>query len=271
MNNIYTISQVLGSHYNTESNKLSDLHNLFYTSTDAYTAGLERYRKEECQFPISKQEFMNYLRSHIEGEVAVIITHYNNEVLNMNFSFIGKIENDIIESDTKNHDELYYLDKYVGTTDMYFIAPAVSVGDKHIYKIDEIFENIFNKMIYGFRNGIRTSLDPFACSECDVTFDVLTMYEILTNRGSCIRLINDYAKKIVLTTFNKYTNILSNNNSILMLNFYLYSNAQILGIADNYKLLEDIPDDMDFDTYFIETQEPRKNLIKNIEEIINNM
>ena len=74
---MYTISQVLGSHYPVQNNKLSELHNLLYVNKDSYQGSLDRYQKEECQLPISKQEFINYFTHPFNHKMGVFIFDYS--------------------------------------------------------------------------------------------------------------------------------------------------------------------------------------------------
>ena len=131
---------------------------------------------------------------------------------------------------------------------------------------------LFNKFTSDLINGVWIPNDPFTHPNFTITFDVITMYEILTFRGSCVQLIKDYSKRVVLEKFNEYVNKFLYKNAITYLNLYLYYNAEALNIADKYQLLieEFLSEERDLQDYIIDTQELRDELINIIREYIIN-
>jgi hypothetical protein len=109
-----------------------------------------------------------------------------------------------------------------------------------------------------------------------ITFDVVTIYQILSNRGSCVKIIKIYAKKMTLDIFNNYVELLNEPGSISALNLYLRTNAFILGIDESlyFKLLPKFEYDSDemsktvLENYIADTLGQRLNLIDIIRESI---
>ena len=266
--NMYTISQVLGSHYPT-GGKLSDLHNLLYTSKHAYQGSLYRYSQEECQLPISKQEFMNYFKIKPQHKITIFISDFQLKFYSV------KMQSVLITSyGSDSYGIIKYSTLYAGSLYPYQTHDIALHGwDKTHYRLNELWDVLFNKLTLERINNVLVSLDPFTHPDYTITFDVVTMYEILTKRGSCVQLIKNYAKNIVLSTFDEYVNVLSRDNAIPLLNVYLYNNAEVFGIAKDYQpLIQKYASYLsDLQTYIANTQSLRDELIKIIREAIINM
>lgn len=102
----------------------------------------------------------------------------------------------------------------------------------------------------------------------------MTLYKILNNRKSCVRIIKEYAKNVVLDEF-EYT-IEKFSNAIHQLNVYLYYNAKCLNMNNEYinfrkKIILAPETQINFSQYINDTLEERGQLIQIIRESIMNM
>jgi hypothetical protein len=290
MDDLTTVTQVLGKYYqdgNPASYSLSPLHPLVYVNKSTHEGSKYRQIEEECNLFISKTEFRKYLLTYPTRNVGVFLeyTFYTYgkrsdrmEVLVIipqgKFFHVPKMLTAHTLYSGNSQDVLFQHGPYKKEAEYY--KPEYRYSEYVKVTVDQplTIDNVFLILT----DPINSS-DPdifSSKSKYKISFDVLTLYEILTNRGSCVDIIKDYAKKITLKIFDDYVRRLNNVDKIHKLNLYLRINANLLGIDEsfysslfaqlNYEL--GVDDKSVVTDYAMATLEQRLNLINLIRDNI---
>jgi hypothetical protein len=213
--------------------KLPLLHNLLYTSKSTRQGSFDRYKKEECTMSIKKHEFKYYLISKPNHKVGIFIMekrhHNTDEALMMILSHV--------------RDNQYFVEwKTIITTiienEVYSFRiqnmPKHNFGFDYFPRQNMHLEDLLASL-FKIRNPQQgTTTDMYDNDRYYIRFDVLTTYNILTNRSSCVELVKQYAKNLVSDMVNDDLRKLVFEDNIPAVNLYLYMNASILGIDKNY-------------------------------------
>lgn len=190
MDNTHTLSQViLDSLYRqydiATANNLRRVNKKFYE-------GSYYSRLENCNDPISKQEFSNYLKNKIVHKIALMANYYEythekfgcfiiEPQLSGMFNIVHKYSS---RSGTRPKWATESIPSYTGSHTTAYIVNSLS------YELKSV----------GYEGEIET------------IYDVLALYNILINRGSCVTMINKYAKNKALNYFNGHVENFSISN-----------------------------------------------------------
>jgi hypothetical protein len=275
---LYTITQALGkysgdSHYSDVNyrNKLPPLHNLLYTSKSTRQGSIDRYKKEECTMSIKQDEFKYYLISnptHKVGIFKIMKAFDNTDIASIIIlSYMG--------------DNRYFVEwKRIYTTfdenevDSVIIydTPKLAFGFlKQNMDLEDLLGYLFKALVDISGNRVDIYEDP----RYYIRFDVLTTYNILTSRSSCVKLVKEYAKEFVLDMINDDIRKLVVKDNIPALNLYLYMNANIFNIDKNYypriAVLDDVDiyGDVEIEQYISETEDERNAIFDIVKSQIN--
>jgi hypothetical protein len=93
----------------------------------------------------------------------------------------------------------------------------------------------------------------------------------LSKRIKCVRIVKNYAKNFVLKIFDNYVDKRKDNPEMShILNLYLYVNATVLNVFQNYKYMIDTNASYfkDWNKYIADTEPMRQELIIKIREKI---
>jgi hypothetical protein len=279
MDDFYTITQALGKYNDNDSrsNHLPSLHPLLYASKSAYKGSKDRYSGEECRFPISKKEFENFVIEHNPQQFAIFVKQ---KIESQNAI---KFDSLII---TKKHTDAYLVKNNVAKSFYNKDLSVNQMGTMENYPVT-LFKNGKLREVSGVLDkkdvfAIFTTATPwlqvskFYSPDTEISFDIVTIYEILTNRASCTTIIKNYAKEMTLEIFNNYLTLLDQPTSIHALNIYLKTNAYILGIDESF--YSTLLINLDYVSYYMRetvlknyidnTFDQRLNLISMIRESI---
>jgi hypothetical protein len=250
----YTLSQTLGKYYQqnyNQHNELPDLHDLVYLSKDWYQGDIDRYAHQECDMPITKQEFVRYISKFDKYNISIIKLYIKNGIARLIVYVISQYED-------YNNTIQYMASKYPKQEGSMMILSTR-------LKQNDIIELPDRKESFAFSDSGY---------DMSFTFDVKTIYNILTQRGTCPDIIKDYAKDFTLNMFDDWINKLSYTQGITLINLYLFGNASALGIERNYYDLGSATNYMDpnrMERYTNDTEYLRTELIGVIRESILNM
>jgi hypothetical protein len=278
----YTITQTLGKYYNNDNeindNKLPSLHNLMYASKHIHAASLDRYKKEECNMHITINEIKKYLKSKPDHKVGLLVVHQfivPSHIVEAHGIALTHLSDDIYFMEVKMSNTYYDKDENMigmNTLDPLYKSNFRNVCEEKLLRHDTA--NVEKLVDLLFVQNVSTINSDIV--EQNVLLDVLTIYNILTNRATCVRLIKNYAKNITLSIFSNFVRSFVAANNIPTLNLYLYINAEALGInmcnyqpllASRFFLSSFGQSDM-IDCYISETETERINLIHQIEKRI---
>jgi hypothetical protein len=276
--NFYTITQVLGKYYDSDfsSHSLPLLHPLLYASRSTYKGSMDRYSKEECSFPISKKEFEKFVIENDPVQFAVFIEEKDflvNRVRFEAFTIIKKYH-DAYLVEAKVARIFYNNDLSLNQMNISANYPLRLRGNlqegSNLLDKKEVFLSILTHV------SSRSQISKFYSPNTEISFDVVTIYEILTNRGSCTTITKNYAKKMTLDIFNRYMALLDRPDSVHAVNLYLQTNAYILGIDESFystllTFINYMPDEMHesvLEDYINKTFDQRLNLIDMIRKTI---
>jgi hypothetical protein len=262
---LYTITQALGEYHDSNARhnkKLPPLHNLLYASKSAYEGSLDRYKKEECARSIKQHEFKNYLASNPNHKVGIFM---------MNDNYIDKANKASVIILSYIGNNQYFVEWKVISA--YFVEnelervrivnnPKYNFGfadfPKEKMYLDELLNMLFITLsIRG--NGVNI----YENTGYYIRFDVLTTYNIFTNRSSCVKLIKDYSKDLVLGMIDDDLRKLVVEDKIHALNLYLYMNARIFDIEKNYpgiNIVTDMEITDNIEQYISETEDERHDI-----------
>jgi hypothetical protein len=275
---LYTVTQALGKYYNNsqKSKYISKLHPFLYASKSAYEGSMDRYIKEECKLSITKKEFYNFVYKENRRTFAVFIKSIMPYSISLLFqAFVVTRKESVYLVEKKQYVTDYYPDFSI--SEIIYGQNITIPKNKKWQNVTGIPLNISDMFLALFASGASDNpQNKFDIEGIKITFDVLTIYQILTNRGSCVKIIQNYAKKMTLDIFNNYIELLNEIGSISSLNLYLQTNAFILGIDESlyFKLLPKFEYDSYnmsktvLENYIADTLEQRLNLIDIIREII---
>lgn len=117
-------------------------------------------------------------------------------------------------------------------------------------------------------NHIERMMD----SNIDVYFDVITIYNVYSNRSKCQRIIPNYAHIKTREYFNSIVSLFNVSDKIIHLHLYLIVNAIILRITmpSEFTLPESIHID-DYEEYVNDTESTRNLLYNKILDKINTL
>jgi hypothetical protein len=231
----------VGKYYIDEhltSDDMPLLHPFLYASKSTYEGSKGRYVEEECRLPISKIEFEKYLFSYPNRKVTVF-SDYRLSGGGLRLEAItlilqGNFRRYSVESiSAENFAGRYEISVQRAPVEMRLRIPDIR-GSRYVYPGESMsVHQIFSILTAGTPQGTRgITLSPSS----KISFDVLTIYEILTNRGSCINIIKRYARNMTLNIFNDYVLRFNKIETIHMLNLYLASNASVLGLDESFLL-----------------------------------
>jgi hypothetical protein len=276
---LYTITQALGKYYNNnlDSRYVSPLHPLLYTSKSNYEASQDRYAKEECKLDISKQEFYNFVKRGNLRKFAVFVKGFMPVGISLSFQAFVVTQKEFLYLVKKKHLVTYYKPNLLIEQIMTF-PPEVKIPMNYNWQdVSGIPLKISDMFLSLFATGAAEDPDnKYDISGFTISFDVVTIYQILTDRGSCVSIIKNYAKKLTLEIFDNYIKLLNEPGSIYALNLYLQTNALILGIDESlyFTLLTELDyssysmSETVLQNYITDTLEQRLNLINIIRETI---
>jgi hypothetical protein len=217
---VYTFSQILNQYYPEEEGRLQTLRSLCFVSKSAYEGGADRFKKEECTYSIRKKEFFNYFNNKLFHKVAVFIYSDSATFSNMKIIFI----------DYHSYYKYYVEGFYKEENSLKRLHETIS---KEIYNKNDIF-----KLVQDQTNYHPKHLNYFGSRHVKITFDLLTLYDILNKRGQCVKIIKGYVRNFILRTFEDFIRDFgSHPKNIPILNFYLYYNANVLNINQCYTAL----------------------------------
>jgi hypothetical protein len=257
---LYTISQALGRYaYNSDSTEMPPLHNLLYTSKSAYLGSMDRYRNQECQTLVTTREFIKYLDQRFD---YLSVFKFSEKHAN-----IRQVE--LQQSTIMKTQQSYMSDDLVATSA--FSKTAAHLWIVEVYR-DEKREQSLQK---------NQLIELLKLDSMNVTYDVFTLYNILTQRSKCVEIIKNYARDMVMNIFNYYVNRYYHDETIVILNLYLYGNAIALKLTDmiqhsrtsRYKNLASqfSTFESDIEKYITSTQPNRDELINVIRKLIMDM
>jgi hypothetical protein len=276
---VYTITQALGKYYDNDSDSkyVSPIHPFLYTSKGIYEASQDRYAKEECKLNISMREFYNFVKKGNMQKFAVFVKGYMPYQISLSFQAFVVTQKQFLYFVEKKHRVTSYRDN-LSIDQITTMPSAVEITKNNTWKdVSGIALNMGEMFSALFETGAAEEPEnKFDISGFTISFDVITIYKILTDRGSCVSIIKNYAKKLTLEIFDNYIKLLNEPGSIYALNLYLQTNAFILGINESlyFTLLTELDyssyeeNDTVLQNYIDHTLEQRLNLIDIIRESI---
>jgi hypothetical protein len=212
----YTLSQVLGKYYHDESAEPT-LHNLTYLNRMWNIGDQERYMIQECTISVTRKEFLKWFEKSNPFRMAVFVYNPFDE------------EHPRLDVTTAElHFSDYKFKMYSGYTNYRVLAVPI------VYHSPEKGEKVFytkEESVIMFQTALLTVDELWYGDPIKniVTFDVATLYSILTARGKCTQIIKDYAKTFLLKLFADFVDKFQ-TPLFSYLRLYIYGNAFVLNI-----------------------------------------
>jgi len=202
------------------------------TNKLAYTLSQTSFKDTQCAYPISKKEIINYLLKYPDS--FTIFVFQNNKYGNRHET--AKLEaRSFTNSDYSNINKSfsqYNTNHKCGDFYQYFVEFSIENRGKN----KSVSKN--NPEICATLINYVNSIEDF---QNRIFIDPVSSYNIYSERISCLGIIDQYAKKMVINDFKNNINILSENikrNWLLKLYIDLISNIFIKPWLDSsyYKL-----------------------------------
>jgi hypothetical protein len=212
----YTLSQVLGKYYHDESGQ-PILHNLTHLNRMWNIGDQERYMAQECTMSVTRKEFLRWFEKSNPLRMAVFVYHPFDE------RFV-RLEVTTCEL----HFDVYKFRVYSGSKHRLF----GEAGDISYHTPKNEEKKFYNKeqSVNMFQTALLTVDNWYGdTNKYIVTFDVATLYSILTSRGKCTQMIKNYARNFVLKVFDNFVDKFQ-TLSFSHLRVYIYGNAFALKI-----------------------------------------
>jgi hypothetical protein len=211
--NSYTLSQALGKYYQDDPNEEPTLHNLSYLNKFWREGDQDRYIRQECTLPVTRVEFLRWFEKSNQRRISVFV-YVTQPYPHLDVT-IGEL--DLGE---------YIFKMYTGfkRTDfegVMYIRPS----RKTMNYTKEASFDMLHKALLTVDDGWYG--DP----KDIVTFDVVTLYSILSARGNCPQMIKNYARNLVLKIFDNFVDKFE-TVSFQLLRVYIFGNAFALNIDE---------------------------------------
>jgi hypothetical protein len=237
---LYTVTQALGKYQNDESytGTVPPLHPLLYVSKSAYKGSMDRYSREECIFHISKNEFYNFINNLSPQNFAIFITD-NTTSDSIRFQTFLVMQQRSSKYLVKKEELITYYKKDLSIRLMTKTLDSnkVTIPSRNYYWQDvtgtALSKRDMISAVFKRKNFLFVE-DKFDNQGFEITCDVVTIYDIFTNRGACVDAIKNYAKKMTLEIFENDVTRLNEPSLIPSLNLYLKTNAFLLGIDESH-------------------------------------
>jgi hypothetical protein len=238
---------------------------------------MDRYAEEECKLAITKREFYDFVNKGNAQKFAVFIKGFMPYQSSLLFQAFVVTQKQILYLVEKKHMVTYYSPD-LSIEEMKSVSSEVTIPKQNEWSdVSGIPLNKSDMFLALFATGnAGYPENKFDNPDFIISFDVMTIYQILTNRGSCVKIIKNYAKNITLAIFNDYITLLNKPSSVHALNLYLQTNAFILGIDEslyftlltNFNYISVKMSQTVLQNYIDHTLEQRLNLINIIRETI---
>jgi hypothetical protein len=220
----YILSQVLGKNYQDNSNEEPTLHNLTYLNKLWHEGDKDRYIQQECTRSVTRIEFLRWFEKSNPQRISVFV--YVPQAKTRLDVTIGKL---LLKEYTFN---IYNVFKYgnlggiIRNIDSPSDVPILS--DRPSDRTNYTKQESVNMFHYAL---LTVDKNWYGGPENIITFDVVTLYGILSARGNCTQIIKNYARNLVLKMFNNFVDKFK-TESVQFLRVYLFGNAFALNIDD---------------------------------------
>jgi hypothetical protein len=240
---LYNITELLGETCQLNKNEkcldLPLLHNLIYVNKSTYKGSINRYMREESNMPIKECEVISYLKTKPDRMSMFIIKPSCRSIF---CYFVNKDNN------------TYTAKQRV--ISFSWDPQCLSNFESESYKTH--FMNLFDKLVYDYRNYSSET-------NVIVTFDIITLYNIVKRRAQCVNIVNTYAQNYVKMMFNNTISNLSEEKLTPILNFYIYFMCESANIGQNENVfLITSEEKANFKLYIDRTCNINKSLIEEI-------